>query len=434
MIYNNCPSDTRSLLRSTQPISSFLELGKLLKQGFQNVETLAVGDSQWIELRRHHMFSPFRKPVQRLNILTHPDEISIDESRMSLVPFPEVQFLPNNLRSLEIVNSRALKSLPEEMMGNNAQLESLYISHCDSLTFIARCKLPSSLESLDIWYCQNLQQLVVEDELNACSSSPSLLKYLRIYECPELITISSGIKVLEALEYLYIIDCPKLESVPDGLHSLNCLQRLFLHNCPRLASFPVGGLPSTISCISIGGCEKLQALPDNMHKLNSLQELEISECPSIVSFPPEGFPTNLKSLKVEDVKMYKALIEWGLHRLNSLRRLWIHECHNAKSFPDEEMRMMLPNSLTELIIWGSPRLKYLSSMGFSNLTCLEYLWISNCPMLKSFPQFGLPSSLLQLHIDGCPLLKKDFKRYKGKEWSQISHIPRVAIDGKFIYD
>jgi hypothetical protein len=55
-------------------------------------------------------------------------------------------------------------------------------------------------------------------------------------------------------------------------------------------------------------------------------------------------------------------------------------------------------------------------------------------MFTSFPKDGLPPLLQQLHIANCPLLKEHCKKDQGREWSKISHIPRVQIDGRFIYD
>lgn len=96
------------------------------------------------------------------------------------------------------------------------------------------------------------------------------------------------------------------------------------------------------------------------------------------------------------------------------------------------MRMRLPPTLTKLNIARFPKLEYLSSRGFQNLTALEYLSISECPKLKSFPE-GLPSSLQQLYVEDCPLLGANCERY-GPEWSKIAHIPCVMIDMNFIHD
>lgn len=196
-------------------------------------------------------------------------------------------------------------------MGNNSQLEKLYIGNCDSLTFITRRKLPSSLRRLYLWSYKKLQCLVPgkgDSAATDCSSSVTL-RQLRIVDCPELTSFASGIQSFEALGYLQIYRCPKLESIPDGLHKFNCLRSICICGCPSLVS-----------------------LPDDMHKLNSLQVLQIIQN---VAFPEEGLPTNLTLLEIGDVKMYEAFIQWGLHRLTSLTELYLDlGCHEAESFPN----------------------------------------------------------------------------------------------------
>ncbi|KAH9782669.1 putative disease resistance RPP13-like protein 1 [Citrus sinensis] len=440
-----------SSLPKPMTTTNVLEFGKLLKPGFQIFETLVIGNSEQLKSWRQHGDFPkkymvtdhrFKKPVPGLNMLASPEEVKIEESCVSLVLFPEINFFPRNLRSLLIKNSTTLKSLPEEMMDNNSQLERLYIRDRDCLTFIARRRLPASLKRLEIENCEKLQRLF-DDEEDASSSSPSpasssspvMLQHLSIENCPELTSLSSGVQFLEALEFLEIRDCPKLESIPDGLPNLKCLQSIYIWKCPSLVSFPERGLPNTISRVGIGECDKLEALPNDLHKINSLRDLSIQLCRNLVSFPEEGFPTSLTSLRIGDFKMYKTLVQWGLHRLTSLRRLYIVDCDDeAECFPDEEIGMTLPTSLTDLYLSGFQKLISLSSTGFQSLNSLQYLLIAGCPNLTSFPEVGLPASLLGLFIFKCPKLKRACKRDQGKEWPKIAHIPCVEIDEKFIYD
>ncbi|KAL9437299.1 hypothetical protein AB3S75_023204 [Citrus x aurantiifolia] len=439
-----------SSLPKPMTTTNVLEFGKLLKPGIQILETLVIGNSEQLKSWRQHGDFPkkymlpddrFKKPGRGLNMLASPEEVTIEESCVRLVLFPEINFFPRNLRSLRICNSTALKSLPEEMMENNSQLERLYIRDCDSLTFIARRRLPASLKRLEIENCEKLQRLFDDEEdassfsSPSSSSSPVMLQHLIIENCPELTSLSSGVQFLEALEDLKIKHCPKLESLPDGLPNLKCLQSIHIRKCPSLVSFPERGLPHTISQVDICICDKLEALPTELHKLNSLRYLSILGCRNIVSFPEEGFPTNLTSLSIAFFKMYKTLVQWGLHKLTSLRHLYIVDCDDeAECFPDEEIGMTLPTSLTDLHLWGFQNLISLSSTGFQSLTSLQSLWIRGCPNLTSFPEVGLPSSLLILGISKCPKLKKACKRDQGKEWPKIAHIPRVEIDDKFIYD
>lgn len=147
-----------------------------------------------------------------------------------------------------------------------------------------------------------------------------------------------------------------------------------------------------------------------MHSLMSLKELSVSQIgTSLLSFPEEGFPANLTFLVIADQNICKPLFEWGSHNLTSPKELYINRCSYAVSFPDEEIGMILPSSLITLNIMNFPKLKYLSSKGFQNLTSLKYLTIQDCPNLSAFPEVGLPSSLLDINIDYCPRLKKHCK-------------------------
>ncbi|KAL5853928.1 hypothetical protein ACOSQ3_009046 [Xanthoceras sorbifolium] len=203
-----------------------------------------------------------------------------------------------------------------------------------------------------------------------------------------------------------------------------------MSDCPSIVCFPQGGLPSTILYVAIINCEKLKSLRNGFHALNSLQGFSVVQCPSIMSFPEEGFLKKLIGLKIEGgLNMYKPLVEWGLHNLTFLTSLHVSGCPDAESFPHQEMGMLLHPSLTHLTLENFPKLKCLSSDGFHSFDSLENLSIKHCLNLRSFLEQGLPSSLMQLYVTNCPLLKEECKRGRGKYWSKISDIPSVNIDG-----
>ncbi|KAE9464262.1 hypothetical protein C3L33_03824, partial [Rhododendron williamsianum] len=70
-------------------------------------------------------------------------------------------------------------------------------------------------------------------------------------------------------------------------------------------------------------------------------------------------------------------------------------------------------------------LKSLNGRGLQPLGSLERMEIHNCPQLQSFSVEGLPTSLLELEIRGCPLLKPRCRRKEGEDWPKISHIPLI---------
>ncbi|MBA0809759.1 hypothetical protein Gohar_025382, partial [Gossypium harknessii] len=126
-----------------------------------------------------------------------------------------------------------------------------------------------------------------------------------------------------------------------------------------------------------------------------------------------------------------SLVEWGLNRLTSLQELVIRGVgsSNVVSFPEKGTGMMLPPPLTHIILLEFENLEYMSSKGFQDLASLKELDIGECPKLTSLPYKDVLLSLGYLHIYSCPLLKEECLSDK-EEWSKISHIPLVEIDGK----
>jgi len=362
--------------------------------------------------------------------------------------------LPSKLREIVITNCEVLKSLLKPMMFN-MYVECIYISGCTSLTYFAISQLPQTLKRLNIENC-NMLNLVEVDVVNSCSTNTSLLEFLYITDCPSLISLTStgelpatltqlqilSCKNLESiaksfhhnssLEFICIQSCENLKSLPMGIQSLSHLHKICIQNCQTIVSFPDKGLlPANLRSLRILECEKMQVLPNCILNLTSLEDLWIRKCPSIsVSFSEVGFPTNLRSLSIDYVvSSNEAFFEWGLYKLTSLKELQI--CGGSShlvSFPE----MMLPASLTSLSIDGFPNLKCLSSKGFQDLASLEYLFIYYCEKLASFPEDGFSPSLLNLHIQNCPLLTERCKKDRGPEWFKIAHIPCVWIDNRHI--
>lgn len=112
---------------------------------------------------------------------------------------------------------------------------------------------------------------------------------VKIRYCPKLVSIA-GRSLGENMTWKFEIR----KSMPESPINLECLHQIYIWDCSSFTSFPKGGLPNTLSRISIGKCENLVALPDRMHNLSSLQELEICQCRRIMSFPRRfsHFPNN----------------------------------------------------------------------------------------------------------------------------------------------
>ncbi|KAH9651168.1 hypothetical protein KPL70_026642 [Citrus sinensis] len=375
--------------------------------------------------------------------------------------FPEVECLRTFLPMLKgLENATDLQDPTKAILSDKNDLECLvlecrYPFRAYSQSVLGMLKSHTSLKELTIkcyggtrfpsWVgdpsFSNIVMITLESCTN-CRSLPSLgllcsLKALTIREMTELKIIGSEIygdgcsKPFQSLETLCFRDLQEWElwdtiGKNEYVESFPLLRELSIVKCPKLSGRLPDHLPS-LKKLVISECAQFEV---SFASLPVLSDLSIDGCKGLVC----GFPTSLTTLTIEDFNLYKPLIEWGLHKLTALRNLSIGGCLDAVSFPQEELGMMLPTSLTKLAIAKFPELKHLSSKGFRNLTSLDLLRIRNCPKLTSFPEVGLPSSLLQLYIDGCPLLKKQSKRDKGLEWTKIAHIPCVKIDDKFIYN
>ncbi|KAH7564711.1 hypothetical protein JRO89_XS09G0010600 [Xanthoceras sorbifolium] len=479
-----CPSDSQSL--NSMTLSNISEFGTWSMQGFKKVESLVIdGCEELIHMWQNEM--PVEKTPKELHVFNSIRKLSVFGCP-NLVLFPEICFLPL-LSVLKIKDCNALMSLPEGMKQKNVYLECLVIDGNRSLSFMTGGQLPSSLKKLELRNCEKLQFVFADAEETCTSSSsysaiqeenindlniflemliviscssltclstrdqlPATLKYLHIYSCSNLTTLSRE-QLPGSLQELEIIDCLKLESIterfhnsmlletitigncenfestPEGIHKLSRLRDIGIFGCPSLVCFPEGGIPNAnLRRFSIINCKNLKAIPRG---LQTLDYLCISRCPSIKSFPEECFHTKLTTLVIGDLYLYERLIQWGLYKLTSLTSLEFRDIPDVVSF---EIGMMLPTSLTHLEISSFPKLKYLTSDGFQNLTSLVNLSIWSCPNLISFPKIGLPPSLMLLYIYDCLMLKERCRKDRGQEWPKIAHIPCTRIDGKLIHD
>ena len=280
------------------------------------------------------------------------------------------------------------------------------------------------------------------------------LQELVIMDCGGLTCLweEEGQGVLCNLKILRIYHCAELEKLPSVMHleCINSLKELHIGDCKGLECFPSRGLStSNLTLLDIDKCQNLEYMSSEMRNLKSLEGLRMRHCPGVKSFPEGDLPPNLTSLEVRWCENLKTPIsEWGLQSLTSLSSLTIHGMfRDMVSFPDD--KCLLPSSLTALTISGMPSLtslplpkldslnslqvremKSLPSLPLQNLTSLQSLRISSCPKLHSLGL--LPSTLENLEILDCPIIKKRCLKGKGQYFPNIAYIPCIRIDGEDI--
>ncbi|KAG5531051.1 hypothetical protein RHGRI_025866 [Rhododendron griersonianum] len=329
----------------------------------------------------------------------------------SLEEFASELFTLTNLKELEVEDCPRLLPFREGMMCLN-NLRNLSVRRCPKL------ELPLSVEMSH--YYTSLENLI----LSGCESLKSL-----------------PLGLFPKLQNLKIVDCINFETlvIPEGIdfQNLTSLRTLEIYGCNNMAFFPCGGLPApNLSLLSVWVCEKLKALPEQMHTLlPSLQNLYLFNCLEIESFPEGGLPSKLRCLLIANCKkLVGGRRDWGLQRLPSLTQFALagEPEDVVESFPDE--RLLLPSTLTYLMIATMPNLKSLNSRGLQLLGSLKRMEIYNCSQLQSLPEEGLPTSLFALKFWDCPLLKPRCRMEEGEDWHKIARVPVVSIDGEAIFD
>lgn len=372
------------------------------------------------------------------------------------------------LRKMRIKWCEELIALPSlsktdnrlEQLGEFPNLLELSIWTCPNLR-----ELPSifpSMQVLEINGCQELTELpklplIRELELKKCNEGIlqsivglSSLTYLHLHQIPgltrllegflqhltaledlkivhlsEVVTLSNeiGLQNLMHLQRLEISGCPFLQELPQCLHQLSSLKEFKVWRCPSLVCFPETGFPSTLRGLEIKGCDALQLLPEwKMQNSNDLcfplEYLVIEGCSSLKSFPKGKLPSTLKELEIQNCKNLESLPKDMIHNNSSLEFLKISGCPSVTSFPRGTFGLPAVTSsvvmnLKQLIINDCANLQFLPE-GLHNLIHLNNLEITECPLVESITEFGLPTSMLKaIKVSDCRNLKSLPKRMHG---------------------
>ncbi|QCD85735.1 hypothetical protein DEO72_LG3g255 [Vigna unguiculata] len=391
-----------------------------------------------------------------LGLLTFLKHLTIDG--LDLIGRIDADFYANSSSAFACLETLSFTDMKEWeewqcMTGAFPNLQSLTVKNCPKL----RGNLPeqiSHLKELTIEQCQQLVASIQDVKMEQSSVdvirsvvSDTPFKFLSITFCPGM-TIPINQTYHFLLELRIIHGCDSLTTFPLDLFPKLCklelgecrnlqmisqehphshLKFLKIEKCYEFESFPNEGLfAPELRRFQILGLEKLKSMPKRMSALlPSLNDMMISSCPE-VELSDRSLPSNLKCMSLWSCSKLVASLKgaWGTEP--SLGSLYIREV-GAECFPGEGL---LPHSLTQLLIYDCPNLKKLDYKGLCHLSSLEKLELSNCPILLSLPEEGLPNSISELKIEECPLLKQRCKNEEGEDWEKIAHIKSMWFDGE----
>ena len=385
---------------------------------FNSLAALEIGDYEevrWLRLEK-------LDGLKRLKVCRCDGLVSLEEPA-----------LPCNLEYLEIRECTNLEKLPNELQSLRSTTE-LVIGNCPKLMNILEKGWPPMLRKLEVFNCEGIKALPGDWMMmrmdGGNNNSSCVLERVEIRSCPSFLFFPKG-ELPTSLNQLIIQDCENVKSLLEGIMR-NCnLELLNIQGCSSLTSFPSGELPSTLKHLVISNFRNLELLPDHMpnltflyiegckglkhhhlQNLTYLEHLRIGGCPSLESFPEGGlgFAPNLRYVAIvncENLKM--PLSEWGLNWLSSLKVLIIAPggYQNVISFShdDDDCHLCFPTFLTRLNIGNFQNLESMASLPLPTLVSLQRLYIWDCLKLQLFlPKEGLPATLGQLQIRGCPMI------------------------------
>ncbi|KFK37821.1 hypothetical protein AALP_AA3G033600 [Arabis alpina] len=195
---------------------------------------------------------------------------------------------------------------------------------------------------------------------------PKFLITLRM-EGSKLEKLWDGVEPLRYLKEVDLRVSKNLKELPD-LSTATNLDTLLLSDCSSLVELPSSiGNATNLQSLYLDGCSSLVKLPSSIGNVTNLMNLRLNHCSSLEELPPcIGNATNLKELILNDCSKLVEL-PFSIRKLQKLERLIMKRCSMLK---------VLPINI--------------------NLGSLDNLYLTDCSLLKSFPEISKNISYLDL--------------------------------------
>ncbi|KAL0457216.1 UNVERIFIED_CONTAM: putative disease resistance protein [Sesamum latifolium] len=191
------------------------------------------------------------------------------------------------------------------------------------------------------------------------------------------------------------------------------LKTLYIHSCPNMSSAPTYEFPF-LKKLQIVEAGKGGVLLDKLcsNNLSSLTSLILS-CVSDLTRIPERLLYHNQSLSHLCIISCPGLIhlELQVHNVRSLEFVSVYDCNKLESIKysihGEGSGSGGLSALRSLTVQGCPQLTEVSSKMLESCTSLEYLAVSECHNLVSFPVNcrRMSPCLSNLDISQCPKLR-----------------------------
>ncbi|KAE8725122.1 Detected protein of unknown function [Hibiscus syriacus] len=322
----------------------------------------------------------------------------------------ELKYLPNELRLLDSMGY-PLRFLPPSFQPDNlvalllpySRIEQLWRGNIHPLYKLKVLNLKGSknlIETPDFTIAPNLEILILEG-------------------CTRIVDVHPSVGVLSRLKLLNLRSCTSLRNLPTRI-GIESLETLILKDCRNLISLPssIGGC-KCLKTLDLSGCYEVENLPENLQQVELLEELDLSG--TAIAKPP-SFIFQLKNLRVLSLNRLKTpssklapnlpslfqvfqrgriesvpLMLHSLSGLISLRELKLRSCNLREGDIPSDIYCL--HYLEKLELGGNNFIRVpVSGVRFPSL---QYLGLSNCRELKSFPSLGASRELFAAPSKVC---------------------------------
>lgn len=284
----------------------------------------------------------------------------------------------------ELWNERTAQAKPKN-------LRILVLNMCLNLRELPNLSDHTSLLSLELERCENLQSLRIED-LPPLGRLFSLEKLILSY-CTSLTCLPKAVGEFKYLRYLDMRGCSSLVFLPDEFGKLASLEELNMSGCEKLSELPqTFGNLRRLKILKILKCFALSRLPPSFSNLESLAQLNAGHSNLINGLPDQiGNLRMLEFLNLGD--SFASRLPPSISNLGKLATLLLNTCVYLSELP------ALPEGLVKVDVGNCRQLKSISSM--SHLIKLETLVLYQCEGLTELPQLRSCQSLRLLDLYGC---------------------------------
>ncbi|KAL5787449.1 hypothetical protein ACOSP7_004398 [Xanthoceras sorbifolium] len=406
----------RSLLiqfgSSSSTYSSDEFLLKLLDQN-RCLRALEISGTTKLEMMRggfvFDLISFEEVPIE-IGKLMHLRYLNLSNN-LSIIMLPETLCELYNLQVLNVGHCKNLRELPQGM-GKLVNFRHLINNHTDSLSY-----MPRGMEKLTA--LRTLREFHVSGDGYGGKACPveCLNNFNHLRGCIYIRGLGNLKNASEARKFEIrnkknILEMGFGFNGSDSMNNEAILEALQPH--PNLKFLRIAEYSGNT------------VFPDWMVLLTNLRMIKLYECINCEHFPPLGKLSSLESIQI--AKMHKV------KRLGN-EFLGI-ECENTSSsslviFP--KLKHLVFYNMKEWEEWDFVIGREGEDDRVTIMPSLHSLEIDSCPKLKVLPKQLLQrAALTYLFIGGCPLLSERYRKGTGENWTDISHIPIIKIDGEYV--